>query len=639
MSAPQVHPQTVEEVRSKADLYDVVSERVVLRKAGREYKGLCPFHEDRSPSFFVSPSKQIYKCFSCGASGDVFKFLMEQDKSSFAETVVSLAQRYGVTIRTVQPEQSAEYTRRLSKRQQLIEITELAAQFYSYALHSERGQEAYAYLKQRALTEKTIQKFRLGYAPGGWQSLCTYLVDQKRFPASLVEEAGLIVPRNGGQGYYDRFRNRLMIPIADGKGEIIAFGGRALGDEQPKYLNSPETDLFQKGQTLFALPEAKTAIGRMDMAIVVEGYFDAIALHQVGITHAVATLGTALRADQVKQLLRYTESKRVILNFDADNAGVQAAERAIGELKDLVVKSGVQLRILNLPSGKDPDEYLRNNSPQSYLELVNTSPLWLDWQVDRLFAGRDLGQAADFQLVSRDLVALMSDLPDGMGRTRYIHWVADRLSQGNGRLAVQLEDELRRRIRRHRWSGPAQKQQRESALSVCHRAEVQLLQIYLHSPEYREDIHQGLVEYDLEFSVLPHRQLWQKILQLRENIDPEADIVVSLRTLCAGDLELNSRLGQLLWLNENNRVALMRPQMVIRASLANLQLDQCERRYRYLSQLWDEASAKHDRVETQYFWEQISEEYQRINALKAHLTLKLGEDIEAQTYDSETSTL
>jgi DNA primase len=262
LAIPKLDPKTVDEVRNKADLYDVVSERVVMRKAGKDYKGLCPFHEDRSPSFYVSPSKQIYKCFSCGASGDVFKFLMEQDKSSFTETVLVLAGRYGISVQTAQPEQSAEYARRLSKRQQLGEIMELATQFYSYALHAEKGKTAYTYLKQRALTEKTIQQFRLGYSPAGWQTLYTYLVEQKHFPAKLVEEAGLIVPRGNGQGYYDRFRDRLMIPICDAKGQVIAFGGRAFGDEQrpegstlgvPKYLNSPETELFQKGQTLFAI--------------------------------------------------------------------------------------------------------------------------------------------------------------------------------------------------------------------------------------------------------------------------------------------------------------------------------------------------------------------------------------------------
>ncbi len=636
MTAPPLHPRTIEEVRTKADLFEVASERVVLRKAGRDYKGLCPFHEDRNPSFFVSPGKQIYKCFSCGVSGDVFKFLMELDKSSFADVVVELARRYGVAIQTLKPEQKAEYTRKLSKRQQLSEIVELAAQFYSYALLSERGAAARSYLNGRGLSEKTWQHFRLGYAPQGWQSLYTYLIEQKHFPAALVEEAGLIVPRSNGQGYYDRFRDRLMIPIADSKGQLIAFGGRALGDEQPKYLNSPESELFQKGQTLYALDLARESISRSDAAIVVEGYIDAIALHQAGLTHVVATLGTALRADQVKQLLRYTDSKRIVLNFDADSAGEAAAERAIAELRVLVVKSGVQLRVLTLPEGKDPDEYLKLHPPQDYLKLSLEAPVWVDWQLERIFRGRDLKQASDFQQVSQSLVELLSGLLGSMTRTHYIHLIAGRLSGGNGRLASSLEDELRRRIRTHRWSGTGKKSKREPQASACFRAEVELLQIYLHFSEYREDIHRGLDENNLEFSVLHHRELWQKILQLREELGVvgatpgyEEDTVMALRTLYASDPQLNERLGQLLWLDENNRVALMRPRMVIRAHLATLQLDRCERRYVYLNQLCEEAEGRQAWEEAQYFMEQRNEEYSRINDLKTHLILRLGETTEA----------
>ncbi|MBC7880756.1 MAG: DNA primase [Anaerolineae bacterium] len=610
MMMPKLDPRTVDEVRSKADLYDVVSERVVLRKAGKDYKGLCPFHEDRSPSFYISPSKQIYKCFSCGASGDVFKFLMEQDKSSFTETVIALAQRYGISVQAAQPEQSAEYARKLTKRQQLSEIMELATQFYSYALHSEKGKAAYAYLKQRALTEKTIQQFRLGYSPAGWQSLYTYLVEQKHFPAKLVEEAGLIVPRGNSQGYYDRFRDRLMIPICDTKGQVIAFGGRALGDEQrpeapckkhpwggstlgvPKYLNSPETELFQKGQTLFAIHEAKMAIARMDAAIIVEGYFDAIALHQAGITHAVATLGTAMRSDQVKQLLRYTESKQVILNFDADNAGVQATERAIGELGDLVVKSGVQLRILHLPADKDPDEYLQSHSPQSYLELVKSAPLWLEWQVDRLFKGKDLGQTDDFQKVSRDLATLFSELPDSIGRTQYIHRVAGRLSQGNGRLAVQLEEDFRRRTRvRAKQKEAPTERAKTGEVSAHHKAEAQLLVIFIQVPELRELIRQAMAEHCIAIKVPEYRNLWDVLCAQTEHSNAHADLVV----------DHNSEATQSL-LHHVDPFTLSRPKELFQATIKFLAIAECERQSTRIGQLCDEAEAQEDWEKWHVLW-------------------------------------
>jgi DNA primase len=608
---PKLDPRTIDEVRSKADLYDVVSERVVLRKAGKDYKGLCPFHEDRSPSFYVSPSKQIYKCFSCGASGDVFKFLMEQDKSSFAETVLVLAGRYGISVQTAQPEQSAEYARRLSKHQQLIEIMELAAQFYNYALHAEKGRTAYAYLKQRALTEKTIQQFRLGYSPAGWQTLYTYLVEQKHFPAKLVEEAGLIVLRGNGQGYYDRFRDRLMIPISDNKGQVIAFGGRALGDEQlPKYLNSPETELFQKGQTLFAIQEAKTAIARMDAAIIVEGYFDAIALHQAGITHAVATLGTAIRSDQVKQLLRYTESKQVILNFDADGAGVQATERAISELGDLVVKAGVQLRVLHLPSGKDPDEYLQSHSAQSYLELVNSAPLWLEWQVERLFEGKDLGQSDDFQQVSRDLSALFSELPDSLGRTQYIHRVAGRLSQGNGRLAVQLEEDFRRRTSvKVKPKEKTQPSSEKVQLSPRQKAEAQLLAIFIHVPDLRELICQAIAEYRIEFIVPEYRNLWDVLFTQAQISNAQADLV----------MDLNSE-AILSLLYHVDPFILSRPKELFQATIQYLVIAECEQQSTRIGQLCDEAEAQGDWGKLTELMEQRQVQIRKIGQLRGNIT-------------------
>ena len=351
MQFPRLHPETIEEVKQRADIVDVISGRVILKKRGKEFVGLCPFHDEKSPSFTVNQAKQMYYCFGCGAGGNAFKFLMELEKRSFSEVVLELAKNYQVPIKTVEPEHRQELQRQISLREQLYEISALTAKFYEHALRQIQGEEPLAYLKSdRKLSEETIQQFQIGYAPQGWEALYSYLVEQKNYPAQLVEQAGLIVPRkSGGSGYYDRFRNRIMIPIRDTQGRVIGFGGRALGDEQPKYLNSPETELFDKGKTLYGLDTAKTAIGKSDRAIVVEGYFDAIALQAVGISNAVASLGTALSLNQVRQLLRYTDSKQIILNFDADKAGTKAAERAIGEIEQLAYQGEVQLRVLNIP--------------------------------------------------------------------------------------------------------------------------------------------------------------------------------------------------------------------------------------------------------------------------------------------------
>ena len=444
MQVPRLHPETIEEVKQRADIVDVISGRVVLRKRGKEFVGLCPFHDEKSPSFTVSPAKQMYYCFGCGAGGNAFKFLMELEKRPFSEVVLELAKNYQVPVKTVEPEHRQELQRQISLREQLYEISALTAKFYEHALRQTQGEEPLAYLKsERKLGEETIQQFQLGYAPQGWEALYTYLVEQKNYPAQLVEQAGLIVPRkSGGSGYYDRFRNRIMIPIRDTQGRVIGFGGRALGDEQPKYLNSPETELFDKGKTLFALDTAKIAISKADRAVVVEGYFDAIALHAAGISNAVASLGTALSLNQVRQLLRYTDSKQIILNFDADKAGTQAAERAIGEIEKLAYQGEVQLRVLNIPDGKDADEYLKIYSSEQYRELLENAPLWLDWQLQQMLVNQDLKQADTSQQVTKKIIKLLTNITDDNQLAHYLQKSAEILSKGDFRLTKMLAENL-----------------------------------------------------------------------------------------------------------------------------------------------------------------------------------------------------
>ncbi len=426
LQIPRLHPNTIEEVKQRADIVDVISEHVVLRKGGKGFVGLCPFHNEKTPSFSVSPTKQMYYCFGCNAGGDAIKFLMELGKRPFGEVVLDLARRYQVSVQTLEPEQRQELQLKLSLREQLYEILAIAAQFYQHALRQSQGHLALEYLQSsRHLSSETIQQFQLGYAPASWETLYRYLVEQKHYSVQLVEQAGLIRRRQSGDGYYDYFRDRLIIPIHDIQGRVIAFGGRTLGEEQPKYLNSPETDVFSKGKTLFAFDKAKTAISRADQAVVVEGYFDAIALHAAGITNVVASLGTALSLDQVRQVLRYTESKQLVLNFDADAAGTQAAERAIGEIASLAYRGEVSLRILNLPEGKDADEYLHTYTSEHYLELLKAAPLWLDWQIQQIVADRDLKQANQFQQVSQALVKLLKLIDNPNTRNYYFRsWIS-----------------------------------------------------------------------------------------------------------------------------------------------------------------------------------------------------------------------
>ncbi|AFY71289.1 DNA primase [Thalassoporum mexicanum PCC 7367] len=648
MAGIQLHQDTIDEVSQRVDIVDVVSEYVVLRKSGKNLRGACPFHGgSNSSAFSVDPVKQLYHCFNCGVSGNAFKFLMEIGKQSFTDVVIDLARKNSISIRTLEPGKAQEIQRQLSHQERLYEIMAQTTSFFQHALHSPQGKEALTYLiEKRQLSLETIQKFQLGYAPPGWDTLHGYLVQQKRLPVTLIEQAGLIVPRKAGNGYYDRFRDRLMIPICDTRDRVIGFGGRSLGDDQPKYLNSPETELFKKNTILYGMNHARDAIAKGDRAIVVEGYFDAIALHQAGIKQAVATMGVALSENQVRQLLRYSESKRVVLNFDADQAGLTAAEKAIAGFKDLVFNGTVQLRVLTMPDGKDADEFLKQDSKQNnadaYLELLEAAPLYLDWQIDRTLENYSLDQADQFQKASKALTQFLNLLLDKDIRTHYIHICAQKLSQGNAKLLLQLEQDLRRQLRRHRWYGH-KKQSHIRYDSVIQLAEMQILQIYLHFPEHRHMVWEALREADIIFSFSNHRHLWQMILEMLDlgetslvAEEPSSDhLIHHLQVTCAELPELAQQLHHLLWLDENTKVALLRPTMVVRAAVAKIQLAMSEKKFRYLYHLWEKTDLKTNPELGHYYQTKIMSEKAYINSLEKQVSVTFTDLLETVTWEED----
>jgi DNA primase len=636
----RLHPDTIEDVKQRVDIYDIVSEKVVLRKRGKDYVGLCPFHEEKSPSFTVSPSKQMYYCFGCGAGGNAITFLKELNKQSFTDIVLDLAKRYQVSIRTLEPEHRQQLQQQLSIREQLYEILAIATNFYQHALSQPQGQVALEYLKnERQLSEETIQKFQLGYAPAGWETLYHYLVEQKGKPAQLVESAGLIVPRKSGSGYYDRFRDRLMIPICDLQGRVIGFGGRTLTDEQPKYLNSPETDLFDKSKTLFAFDHAKTAISKQDQAVVVEGYFDAIALHTAGISNVVASLGTALSLDQVRQLLRYSESKQILLNFDADAAGIHAAERAIGEIENLAYQGEVQLRILTIPDGKDADEFLKTNSVERYQELINQAPLWIDWKLQQILVNRNLKQADHFQQVASEIVTLLSQITDDQQLNHYVQQGAELLSQGDSRrqpllaetlinqiiqkcetrlrsdescrFAPSIEHRLKKNLRRFQphlklsVKQPAQHSTLTSEQYLLEEAEALLLFVYLHVPEHRQAVLDVLEERDLQFSLSHHRFLWRQIVALNVSVDlPVNQFLSLLQDQCSQSSESGSQVSHFFYLDEKTKQDILRTPLIIRAAAASIERVMCEKCYRQFLKLWGETNLKTEEEQAHFYQEQ-----------------------------------
>jgi DNA primase len=638
MDIPRLHPDTIEEVKAKVDIVDVIGGHVVLKKRGKDYLGSCPFHQEKSPSFSVSPTKQMYYCFGCQAGGNAITFLMELGKQSFTEVVLDLARRYQVSVQTLEPEQRQELQRRLSQREQLYEILAITANFYQHALNQPQGEKALTYLKEeRAFSDETIQGFQLGYAPAGWETLSNYLIEQKNFPPQAIVGAGLAIARKDGTSYYDRFRDRLMIPIRDLRGRVIGFGGRTLSDEQPKYLNSPETELFDKGNTLYGLDRAKDAISKTDRAVVVEGYFDVIALHAVGIDSAVAALGTALSLAQVKQLVKFTESKQIILNFDADKAGNIAAERAIGEVTDLAYQGQLQLRILNLPTGKDADEFLKSHSQQDYLDLLDRAPLWLDWQIEKAIENQDLTQAEQYQAATQKIIKLLQNITDGTTRTHYLKKSASLLSADDSRMVPLLIENLQTAIKglkplpEPKFGGsnpppnrakyvahevtdypdsivesdldysPAERQEQRVEIApvsihpnqrLIEQAESLLLRIYLHYPLHRLTIIDELDSADLTFTLAHHCFLWQQIIarssqgydldSAQEEIDYLDDrLIAKLRDSIVEDRTQAARVEHLFNLDEHTAEEIQRSPLVLRAAIACLEKFSCEQKRKY----------------------------------------------------------
>ncbi len=607
MIQARLHPRTIEAVKERADIVDVVGEHVVLKKKGREFVGICPFHDDKSPSMTVSPAKQFYYCFSCGAGGNAIKFLMELQRTSFSEVVLDLARKYQLPVETVDGPQQERLRQQLSRREALLRALALAAGWFRSQLRAPEGAAALAYLKgERGLSESTIEGFELGYAPNQWEALLKYLGQVEGLAPELLEAAGLVVPRKGGEGVYDRFRHRVMVPIKDRQGRVIGFGGRSLDGGEPKYLNSPETEVFEKGKHLFGLDRASQAIRSGDQAVVVEGYFDVIALHAAGITNAVASLGTALSSQQITQLCRCCESKRLVLNFDTDGAGVRAAQRAIGEVEQLALQGQLILRVLHLPAGKDPDEFLKEHGAGEYRALLDQAPLWLDWQIEQALAGRDLKKADQFQQAVAALVALLGKLPQSELRTHYIQQVAERLAGGQAGMSQKLEEDLRQQVKGERWHGRASRWEQPGEIGLRERAEAELLRLYLHTGRHRGAIRRELRQRELDdFALSHHRLLWATLSELEEDnlgvgrleainrgSDPGDDLAdLDLPRLLADRLmveqsELLDRLTPLLEPNELQRMSLAQPLLQLRGTTAALERQRSLKRCRHLLDAW-----------------------------------------------------
>ncbi len=486
--------EVIAEVRSRANIYEVVSELVALKRAGKQYKGLCPFHTEKTPSFHVNPDRGIFKCFGCNEGGDVFTFLERMKGLDFIDTVKELAQRYGVQLVESTYERN-EYHR----RNEILMLYQQAAQYYRRLLEDEHaGAAAREYLLARGIDAETSAKFNLGYAPDVWDGLLLYLTSQaKAAPATLVE-AGLVRARDRGRGHYDLFRHRVMIPICDGEGRVIAFGGRALGDDKIKYLNSPETPIYTKGQHLFAFNLAKDEIRHKDAVIVVEGYFDAIMLHRHDFANSVATLGTALTARQARQLVRYTASRRVYLAFEGDSAGQRAVDRGVEILNQVVEGVGVELRILVLPGGKDPDDCLRLEGRAAFAEAQAVAPLIIDYQLDQAVKPFDLSTHTGSIEAARALVPVVGEIRDAVARGVYVrHW-AERINVSEESLLFDVGQYRRWRVSNDVKFAPRQESVGSRPADPLEDAESSLLSLFLVSLEQFDFVSRQMADWHFD---------------------------------------------------------------------------------------------------------------------------------------------
>ncbi len=419
-----ISDNTVSEIKSRANIIDVIGRVIPIKKAGNNYKGVCPFHNEKTPSFVVSEQKQIFTCFGCGATGDVIEFVQRYYNLNFSQAIERLASEYGIELKSSDVNSG--------RRNLLYEINIEAAKFWYKSFH-QNSNKGYYYMQERKIELATLKTFGIGYADESWDSLYRFLI-QKGYDAKILLELGLISESKGK--YYDKFRNRVMFPIINTRGKIIGFGGRAIGNAEPKYLNSPENAIFHKKSNLYALNVTKQDVGKEGYAILVEGYMDVISLWQAGIKNVSASLGTALTENQAQLLSRYT--KNVILSYDSDNAGRSAALRGL----DILYKEGLNAKVLHVDDGKDPDEFIKKHGKEAFLRLVQDAMPHVDYKIDAAKRKADVYTEGGRVKFFRDVIEILKGLSP-VEADIYIKKISRDMKISEGALRAELSGTVR----------------------------------------------------------------------------------------------------------------------------------------------------------------------------------------------------
>ncbi|MGA7796604.1 MAG: DNA primase [Candidatus Acidiferrales bacterium] len=492
-------------VKQQADIVRVVGEYVRLKKSGQNFTGLCPFHSEKTPSFAVHPVKQIYHCFGCGAGGDVFKFVMEMDKITFPESVRAVAEKCGIAIPRAR-ERTPEERKENQQRTSLVELHREAASFFTQQLNATpEGRAAKAYLLDRGLDSEAMARFGIGFAPSGGEALLRAM--KQKFPEKALEVSGLFSRDQNGK-LFDRFRRRVMFPIANDSGKIVAFGGRALGDDLPKYLNSPETPIYTKSNILYHLDRAKEALRQSDFAVLVEGYMDAIAVARAGISNVVASCGTSLTEPQVKLLSRFT--RRIIVNYDPDTAGQAATERSL----TILLEQGAEVRVLALPGGKDPDSFIRSEGAAAYTKLLKEAPPYVDYLISRA-RKMDMSTAEEKLRAVNFLMPYVQRIPDRILRSEWATRIAQQL-----RIEEPVLRESMRKAASERRSEV--KARPELVGRVGKPAERRLVQMLIEAEEFRSQLAQEIRADELHRGLESERILGVLVEACATGVRPDA---------------------------------------------------------------------------------------------------------------------
>jgi DNA primase len=415
----------IDQVQNRTDIVEVISKYVPLKKTGRNFKGNCPFHHEKTPSFIVSPDKQIYHCFGCAAGGNVFSFLMKQENITFPEAVEMLAEKVGIVL----PRQSGQSKEQASLANQLYKVNELATEYFQY--HLANNAQAKEYLAKRGIGPDTIKEFNIGYSPESWDSLLTFF-NKKGVASDLLEKAGLVIPNDRG-GHYDRFRKRIIFPIVDLKDKTLGFGARVLDASLPKYMNSPETTIYSKGRNLYGLNISREHIKKAGHALIVEGYLDFIIPYQAGVKNLIATLGTALTIDQVKLLKRFANT--VIMVYDPDEAGEAASLRNT----DIFIAEDVNVYIAELPAGYDPDNYIQKFGAEAFEKLAKSAKNIFDYKIEKLLGRFNIKTSNGKAAVAGEMLPTISKINNAVLRSDLMKRLAEKLGVDPDALKEELK--------------------------------------------------------------------------------------------------------------------------------------------------------------------------------------------------------